>query len=188
ERLEFLGDAVLELVVTVHLYENYPNPEGELTNWRAALVNSQMLAKISAKLDFENLLYLSRGEAKEKDTKARAQILANGVEAIIGAVYLEHGYDAAKEFITKLILVELQAILENELFLDPKSNFQETAQEKTGFTPQYRVLSEKGPDHAKKFVVGVYLGKEKVATGTGTSKHEAQIAAAQEAIKNKNWN
>ena len=187
ERLEFLGDAVLEIIVTDHLYKNYPNPEGELTNWRASLVNSQMLAKQAKNFNIEELLYLSRGEAKEADSKARDQILANAFEAIIGAIYLDHGYEETDKFLTKHLLVELPKILENKLFEDPKSLFQETAQDKLGITPNYRVLTESGPDHNKKFVMGVYLGTEKVASAKGSSKHEAQVAAAKEALKAKGW-
>lgn len=188
ERLEFLGDAVLELSVTDYLYRNYPNPEGELTNWRAALVNSQMLAKKAKDFAFEELLYLSHGEAKEKDSKARDQILANAYEATIGAIYMEFGYKKTDEFIKKNLLEpELPNILENKLFQDPKSLFQETAQDKTGITPSYRVIKESGPDHNKKFIMGVYLGKDKVATGEGTSKHEAQVDAAINALEIKNW-
>lgn len=188
ERLEFLGDAVLELSVTDYLYRHFPNPEGELTNWRAALVNSQMLAKKAKEFAFEELLYLSHGEAKENDSKARDQILANAFEATIGAIYLEHGYKAADDFIRKNLLeAELENILENKLFQDPKSLFQETAQDKMGITPSYRVLKESGPDHNKKFVMGVYLGKDKIAEGAGSSKHEAQVDAAVNALEAKNW-
>ncbi|MBU0731506.1 ribonuclease III [Patescibacteria group bacterium] len=188
ERLEFLGDAVLEISVTDYLYRNYPNPEGELTNWRAALVNSQMLAKKAKDFAFEELLYLSHGEAKEKDSKARDQILANAYESIIGAIYLEHGYEAADKFINENLLEpELPNILENKLFEDPKSLFQETAQDKMGITPSYRVIKESGPDHNKKFILGVYLGKDKIAEGHGSSKHEAQVDAAINALEIKNW-
>ncbi|PJA45321.1 ribonuclease III [Candidatus Uhrbacteria bacterium CG_4_9_14_3_um_filter_50_9] len=187
ERLEFLGDAVLELVVTESLYENYENPEGELTNWRAALVNSEMLAKLCHELKIENYLHLSKGEAKDKDSKARKYILANAFEAIIGAIYIDGGWDAAKMFITTRVLSELPEILEKQLYIDPKSRFQEAAQEHLGITPSYKVLSETGPDHQKEFQVGVFLGKEKVAVGEGTSKHEAQVAAAEAAIALKKW-
>ncbi len=187
ERLEFLGDAVLELVVTENLYENYENPEGELTNWRAALVNSEMLAKLCHELAAEPYLYLSKGEAKDSDSKARKYILANAFEAIIGAIYLDSGWEAAKTFITDRVLSELPAILKDESYIDPKSRFQEASQEHLGITPSYKVLSETGPDHEKEFEVGVFLGKEKVATGQGTSKHEAQVSAAQAAIDLKGW-
>lgn len=187
ERLEFLGDAVLELVVTEYLYENYENPEGELTNWRAALVNSEMLAKLCSELKAEEFLYLSKGEAKDKNSKARKYILANAFEAIIGAIYLDHGWEASKKFITERVLKELPHILEHRLYIDPKSRFQEAAQERVGVTPSYKVLSEEGPDHEKVFEIGVYLGKELVARGKGTSKHEAQVAAAEAGIAEKGW-
>lgn len=189
ERLEFLGDAVLELVVTEYLYENYPNPEGELTNWRAALVNGEMLAKISRGLGVEEYLLMSRGEAKDTG-KARQYLLANAFESIIGAIYLdqqEKGYEASKEFILKNVIVELPEIIEKKLYLDPKSRFQEEAQEKVGITPSYRVIEESGPDHAKKFVVGVYLKDELVAKGKGSSKQEAQRIAAMKALEVKGW-
>lgn len=187
ERLEFLGDAVLELVVTENLYENYENPEGELTNWRAALVNSEMLAKLCDELGAEPYLYLSKGESKDKNSKARKYILANAFEAIIGAIYLDQGWDASKKFITERVMVELPEILEKRLYIDPKSRFQEAAQEHLSITPSYKVLAESGPDHEKQFEVGVFLGKEKVATGVGTSKQEAQVAAAEAAIVKKGW-
>ena len=187
ERLEFLGDAVLELVVTEYLYLNYPNPEGEMTNWRAALVNGQQLANVAAKLFVEDFLYMSRGERKDRDSKARRYILANAMEAIIGAMYLDRGWDVAKEFVTRAVLSLLPEILEKKLYIDPKSRFQESAQEHTGITPTYRVHSEEGPDHEKVFTVGVYLEKERVAEGVGTSKQEAQVDAAEKAIEAKGW-
>jgi len=187
ERLEFLGDAVLELIVTEYLYREYPNPEGELTNWRASLVNSNMLAKLAKKLNLEEYLYLSRGESKDKNSKARHYILANAFEALIGAIYLDQGTKAVKIFIEKNVLPELPHILSNQLYLDPKSKFQEIAQEKLKITPTYKVLKESGPDHNKKFQVGVYLNKELIATSTGSSKQEAQVLAAEKAIKKKNW-
>jgi len=187
ERLEFLGDAVLELVVTEHLYNNYPNPEGELTNWRAALVNSETLADVAQGLGVEPYLYLSRGEKKDVGGKARRYILANAMESLIGAIYIDQGWDAAKDFILRTVLVLLDEILEKKLYIDPKSRFQEAAQEHTGITPAYKVMSEEGPDHAKIFTVGVFLNKEKVAEGTGTSKQEAQVAAATAGIEAKNW-
>lgn len=187
ERLEFLGDAVLELVVTEHLYLNYPNPEGEMTNWRAALVNGQQLAKIARTLTVEEFLYMSRGERKDKDSKARRYILANAMEAIIGALYLDRGFDVVKEFVTRVVLSLLPEILEKKLYIDPKSRFQEAAQERMGITPTYKVRSEEGPDHEKVFTVGVYLEKEMVAEGTGTSKQEAQVDAAEKAIEVKGW-
>ena len=187
ERLEFLGDAVLELVVTEHLYGNYPNPEGEMTNWRASLVNGERLADVAEGLTVEDYLYLSRGERKDGSSKARRYILANAMEAIIGAIYLDLGWDASKDFIERVILVHLPRILETKEYIDPKSRFQEAAQEHVGITPTYKVVSEDGPDHAKTFVVGVFLGKEEVAQGEGTSKQEAQIAAAKAATEKKGW-
>ncbi|MAF13548.1 MAG: ribonuclease III [Parcubacteria group bacterium] len=188
ERLEFLGDAVLELVTTEHLYSNYPNPEGELTNWRASIVNSQMLAKLARKINLEDYLYLSKGEAKDTNGKARNYILANTYEALIGAIHLDGGYKQASKFINENLIPELPHILSNELYLDPKSKFQEISQEKLGITPSYKVLKESGPDHDKKFQVGVYLEKELIGTSTGSSKQEAQVNAASKALENKKWN
>ncbi|MDD5251435.1 MAG: ribonuclease III [Patescibacteria group bacterium] len=187
ERLEFLGDAVLELVVTEYLYNHYPNPEGELTNWRAALVNAKMLSDIASGLDLGEYLYLSHGEAKDSRGKARQYILANAIEALIGAMYLDLGTEPTREFILQNVLSRLPYVLEHRLQVDPKSRFQECAQELAGVTPTYRVLEEKGPDHAKDFTIGVYLGDELVATGIGTSKQEAQIAAAQRGLEAKGW-
>lgn len=186
ERLEFLGDAVLELIVTEYLYENFPNPEGELTNWRASLVNKDMLSKVSKKLDVESFLLMSRGEAKDTG-RARNYLLANAMEAIIGAVYLDQGYEAARVFISEKILTELKEIIEKKLYLDPKSYFQEEAQDRVGITPSYKVISETGPDHDKKFIVGVFLGDEEVAQGEGASKQEAQREAARQGIEVKEW-
>jgi len=186
ERLEFLGDAVLELVVTDYLYNNYPNPEGELTNWRAALVNTVMLARVSGEFDLDDYLLLSRGEAKDTG-RARVYIWANAVEALIGAIYLDQGYEKSKEFISRFILKELPRIIEQELYLDPKSVFQEKAQEHASVTPEYRVLKEWGPDHAKNFEVGAFLENELIAQGEGQSKQEAQQKAAQEALHKKRW-
>ncbi|XOB40987.1 MAG: ribonuclease III [Candidatus Nealsonbacteria bacterium] len=183
ERLEFLGDAVLELVVTEDLYQNYPKkPEGELTNWRAALVNSKMLSKIAQELKFGDFVLLSKGQSKEFG-KARKYILANVFEAIIGAIYLDIGYDAAKEFIKKNLIKELPEIIEKGLYKDAKSRFQEKAQEKTGITPLYKVLKEWGPDHVKHFVIGVFLEKKLIAKGDGSSKQEAEEEAARNALE-----
>lgn len=187
ERLEFLGDAVLELVVTEYLYNNYPNPEGELTTWRSSLVNGDSLSVLAQQLGVEPYLYLSRGEEKDANSKARRYILANAMEAIIGAIYLDSGWDASKEFITKHILSQLEGILEKRLYVDPKSRFQEAAQSQLAVTPSYKVLEESGPDHNKVFKIGVYLGKELVAEGEGSSKQEAQISAAQNALTAKGW-
>ena len=186
ERLEFLGDAVLELAVTEYLYKNYSNPEGDLTSWRAALVNTKMLSKVADELGLNDYLLLSHGEARDTG-RARQYILANTVEALIGAIYLEHGYEGARDFIEKHMIKELPAILKGKLYRDPKSSFQEEAQERAGITPTYEVIKESGPDHDKTFVVGVYLEKEKVAEGTGSSKQEAQEEAAQRALEVKGW-
>lgn len=187
ERLEFLGDAVLELVVTEYLYANYKNPEGDLTNWRASLVNSQMLAGVAVELELEQYLYLSKGEEKDTSSKARFKILANTVESLIGTMYLQFGYDTCKTFITNILLTKLENILQNKLYLDPKTYFQETAQEKISTTPTYKVLHAIGPDHDKQFTVGIFLDKEQVAEGTGSSKQEAQVNAARHAIEVKGW-
>jgi len=187
ERLEYLGDAVLELVVTEYLFKNYPDlAEGEMTNLRAALVNSQMLSQVSDRLGFNNFLYLSKGETKEIG-RGRQYILANIFEAFIGALYLDQGYKAAENFIYNNLIPELKNIIEKKLWRDHKSLFQEAAQERVGITPNYEVLEESGLDHAKKFVIGVYLGKELMAQGEGSSKNEAQQKAAENALKLKGW-
>ena len=186
ERLEFLGDAVLEMVVTEYLYNKYKNPEGDLTSWRAALVNSKMLSHVAQELNFNEYILLSKGE--EKDTgRARQYILANAVEALIGAIYLDKGMKVSRDFIEKYMLRELPTILEKKLYRDPKSSFQEGAQDKVGITPTYEVLEESGPDHSKTFIVGVYLEDELIAKGKGSSKQEAQEDAAQRALKEKGW-
>lgn len=187
ERLEFLGDAVLELVVTEYLFNNYDNPEGELTNWRAALVNGDNLADIGISLGIEPYMYLSKGEEKDSGSKARRYILANAMEAIIGAIYLDFGWDKAKIFIERFVLSTLPLILEKKLYIDPKSRFQEAAQSRLSVTPNYKVLEETGPDHNKKFRIGVYIGKELVAEGIGSSKQEAQIDAASKGLVAKGW-
>lgn len=188
ERLEFLGDAVLEIVVTEYLFINYPDtPEGDLTNWRASLVNSKMLALVAEELELEQFLYLSKGEAKDDNSKARQYIVANAVEALIGAIYLDQGIKESSRFVHEHMLSKLETILKQKLYLDPKSHFQEKAQEVYKTTPFYKVLSEVGPDHAKTFEVGLYLGDELVAEGTGTSKQEAQVAAAAAGVKAKKW-
>jgi len=186
ERLEFLGDAVLELIVTEYLYNNYENPEGELTSWRAALVNSQSLSKISQKLDFGSYLLLSKGETKDTG-KARQFILANTFESFVGALFLDQGYKGANKFINAHLIPELPKILEDGNWKDAKSKFQEAAQEKAKTTPSYRVLEESGPDHEKKFITGVYLGNKLIAKGQGLSKQESEESAAEEALKVKNW-
>jgi ribonuclease-3 len=186
ERLEFLGDAVLELVVTRHLFDHFENPEGELTSFRAALVNGDMLGKIGQDLGLQDFLLMSRGEAKDTG-RARLYLVANAMEAIIGALYLDQGYDAAKDFIERYVLNHLPEVLEQGLYTDAKSRFQEVAQEKVGVTPGYRVLREWGPDHDRHFIAGVYLGDELVAEGEGISKQDAQRAAAKAGLEKKNW-
>jgi len=188
ERLEFLGDAVLELIVTEYLYKKYPEKnEGELTNWRAALVNAKILGELAKDLGFNDFLLLSKGEEKETG-KARLYILANTFEALIGAIYLDQGYEVAKNFVEKnLIEKKLPEIIEKGLFKDPKTRFQEEAQERVRITPTYKVLEEWGPDHAKHFVVGVFLGNELIAKGEGSSKQEAEEEAAKNALKIKGW-
>ena len=186
ERLEFLGDAVLELIVTDYLYHHYPNPEGELTAWRAAIVNAKMLAKIAELLALNKYLLLSRGEAKDAG-KARQVILANALEALIGAIYLDQGYAAAAGFIHAYITPELAEVITDQKYKDAKSLLQEIAQDKRGITTHYTVLKEWGPDHAKNFRVGVYLGTESVGEGEGISKQDAQQFAAEDALRKLAW-
>lgn len=181
ERLEFLGDAVLELVVTEHLYKTYNLPEGDLTNLRAAIVRGEMLSKIAHKWDLDVFLRLSKGERRDTG-KARQYILANAVEAIIGAVYLDQGYEAAGKLVARDVISQLPDVLKKGLHVDAKSHFQELAQEKYRETPTYKILSESGPDHAKEFVVGAYLGAQLWGEGKGTSKQEAEQAAARAAL------
>jgi ribonuclease-3 len=182
ERLEFLGDAVLELVVTEFLYGNYSEPEGILTNWRSSLVRTESISAAATRLGFEPLLRLSRGE-KRGTERARAQILANSFEAVTGALYLDKGYEAAKVFITENILSTFDDILKSGSWMDPKSHLQEVVQSQGGSTPQYKVLSEDGPDHDKTFNVGVFVDGELRGQGTGPSKQAAQVAAATTALK-----
>ena len=187
ERLEFLGDAVLELIVTEELYGKYPQkPEGELTNWRAALVNAKMLSETAKELGLNDYLLLSKGEKKETG-KARQYILANTFEALIGSAYLDLGYKKCRDFIKKNLIVKLPEIIEKGLFKDAKSCLQEEAQERTGLTPTYRVLKEWGPDHAKHFIIGVFLEKELASEGQGSSKQEAEVEAAKNALETKGW-
>jgi ribonuclease-3 len=187
ERLEYLGDAVLELVVTEYLYEHYPStPEGEMTNWRAALVNATMLAGITADMDLNTYMLLSRGEARDTG-RARQYILANAIEALIGAMYLDGGYEPCKVFIGHFVLTHLPEIISKRLYRDPKSLLQEEAQDRISVTPTYQVMEEWGPDHARQFKVGVYLGRELAGEGQGESKQDAQQAAAEDALKNKKW-
>lgn len=187
ERLEFLGDAVLELVVTEFLYEYYPEQkEGELTNWRSALVKGRHLSEIARALELGQFLYLSRGE-EQSQGREKSYILANTLEALIGSIYVEKGYRTAHKFIQKFILKHLEDILEKDLHIDPKSRFQEIAQEKLGVTPIYILLEETGPDHAKVFTVSACLNNEKIAQGSGTSKQNAEENAAYFALKKMEW-
>lgn len=187
ERLEYLGDAVLELVVTEYLYEHYPEtPEGEMTNWRAALVNAVMLSSITNDFDLNAYMLLSRGEARDTG-RARQYILANAIEALIGAMYLDGGYQPCKEFIGRFVLTHLPEIISKRLYRDPKSLLQEQSQDRLGVTPTYNVMEEWGPDHARQFRIGVYLGKELAGEGQGQSKQDAQQAAAEDALQNKGW-
>lgn len=187
ERLEFLGDAVLELVVTEYLYQNYPQkPEGELTSWRAALVNAENLSKVAQSLGFSDFLLLSKGETKTLG-KARKYILADAFEALIGAIFLDLGYKICQDFIEQVIIKELPHIIEAGLFRDAKSCFQEEAQERIRITPIYKVLDGWGPDHAKHFIVGVFLGENLVAKGEGFSKQEAEQDAAKKGLETKGW-
>lgn len=187
ERLEFLGDAVLEIVVTDYLFAKYPEkPEGELTAVRAALVNTSSLSDAAGKLGLNDFLLMSKGEAKDTG-RARQYILANAFEACIGAIYLDQGYDAAKDFIAKQLFAKTDRIVEKRLWQDPKSRFQEIAQEKMSVTPSYELISQEGPDHDRTFTVGVYLKSEKVTEGRGRSKQEAEQNAAEEALEAKGW-
>lgn len=181
ERLEFLGDAVLELVVTAYLYTNYKDPEGILTNWRSSLVRTESIGAAAAKFEFEPLLRLSRGEKRGTD-RARAQILANSFEAVTGALYLDQGYEAAKLFITESVLSTFQDILTSGSWMDPKSHLQELAQSKDGATPVYKVITEEGPDHDKTFTVGVYVNATLRGQGNGPSKQAGQQKAAEAAL------
>ena len=182
ERLEFLGDAVLELVVTDHLYRHYPNPEGDLTNWRSALVKTESLAAVAEKLNIAPYFKLSRGESKG-NARSHALISANAVEAVIGAIYLDRGYEAAAKFINDHIVARLSHILKSGTWMDPKSKFQELSQEQFGVTPAYKVIEESGPDHDKVFTVGVYVSDKLYGRGAGSSKQAAQQEAASSALK-----
>ncbi len=185
ERLEFLGDAVLELAVTENLFKEYPNaPEGELTSIRAALVNYQMLSQIARNMELDSFIFLSRGEAKDTG-KAREVILANAFESLLGAIYLDAGYEEAEKFIKLNVLIHLPEVMKNQLYKDPKSLLQEIVQEESKVTPNYKILSERGPDHAKIFRVGVYFDERLVAEGEGSSKQEAEIEAAKNTLKER---
>jgi ribonuclease III len=187
ERLEFLGDAVLELATTDFLFKKFPaKPEGELTSYRAALVNTVSLAESAQKLGVNDYLLLSKGEAKDTG-RARDVILADAFEALIGAIYLDAGYESAGAFIAKNLYGKIDAIIANRAYQDAKSRFQEIAQEKRSTTPRYETLSEEGPDHARHFTVGVFIGSEEIARGEGESKQEAEQAAAQAGLNKTGW-
>lgn len=187
ERLEFLGDAVLELVVTDYLYEKYPEkPEGELTAFRSSLVNTKSISAAAEEIGANDYLLLSRGEARDTG-KARQYILANTFEAIIGAIYLDQGYDVARDFIAGTLFEKLEHIIKHNLWRDAKSWIQERAQEVENITPTYNVLKESGPDHDKEFTVGVYFGDTLIAEGVGTSKQEAEQNAARAGLDTKGW-
>lgn len=187
ERLEFLGDAVLELAVTDFLFKKYPaSPEGELTSYRAALVNTVSLAERARSLGVNDFLLLSKGESKDTG-RARDVILADALEAIIGAIYLDSGYAAAEQFIASNLYSKIDDVIENRSYQDAKSRFQELAQEKRGSTPAYETLSEVGPDHNKRFTVGVFIGDEEIARGEGQSKQEAEQSAAEAALSLMQW-
>ena len=185
ERLEFLGDAVLELVVTQYLYTTYSEPEGILTNWRSALVRTESICEAAKRSGFEPMLRLSRGEKRGTD-RARDQILANSYEAVLGAIYLDQGYAAAEKFIENSLLITFEEILKTGSWMDPKSSLQEQAQSRENRTPVYRVISEEGPDHDKVFTVGVFVDGSLRGQGTGPSKQAGQQAAAQEALDRYN--
>jgi ribonuclease III len=187
ERLEFLGDAVLELIMTDHLYRKYPEKtEGELTSYRAALVNAVILSEVAQELSMNDYLLLSKGEAKDTG-RARQVILANTFEAVLGAIYLDQGYDAALNFIEKNLFTKTDLVVTGNLWQDPKSYFQEKAQETFGITPVYQLIKEVGPDHNKKFTVGVCIGDDEIARGEGHSKREAEQEAAEKGLKAKGW-
>lgn len=187
ERLEFLGDAVLELVVTNFLFKKYPKkPEGDLTALRSALVNSTMLSTVASELEFGSFLLLSKGEAKDTG-RARSFILANTFESVIGALFLDGGYEKAEKFITDFLLPHISEVEEKRLWIDAKSFFQECAQEYANVTPTYKTHKEIGPDHDKQFVVGLYIGLELVSEGQGRSKQEAETEAARIGLEKKGW-
>ena len=177
---------MLELVVTEYLYLNYPNPEGELTNWRSALVKGEMLAKIAKELGLGELLFLIHGEEKSGG-REKAYLLANTLEALIGVIYLAFSYAKARDFIKKFLLIHLSDILSKGEHIDAKSRFQETVQEKMGVTPNYQLVEEAGPDHAKEFVMGAYIGERLVGKGSGQSKQTAEQKAAEDALARLKW-
>ncbi|MBP9766032.1 MAG: ribonuclease III [Candidatus Pacebacteria bacterium] len=187
ERLEFLGDAVLELATTNFLYNKFKDlAEGDLTTYRAALVNTKSIGEVGKNLGFNDYLFLSKGESKDFG-KARVSILADTYEAFIGAIFLDKGYDFARNFIEKTLLVHTDEIIKEGKYKDPKSTVQEKSQDILSITPNYKVVSESGPDHNKKFIIAIYFGEEKIAEGEGKSKQEAETDAAKAALIKRNW-
>lgn len=187
ERLEFLGDAVIELIVTDYLYRTYPNyNEGSLTAFRSALVNAVTMSEVATEIGMNDFLLMSKGEARDVG-KARSYILANTYEAYTGAVYLDAGYEKAKFFIEDTLIVKMDKIISKKLWRDAKSLVQEKAQEYLNVTPSYRVLHESGPDHDKNFTAGIFFGEDRIAEGKGHSKQEAEQSAARNALEIKNW-
>lgn len=186
ERLEFLGDAVLQLIATEYLFHLSDRPEGELTNWRSALVQGDHLCEVAMELKIGEYLFLSRGE-DASGGRSKKSNLANAVEAFIGALFLDQGLDEARTFIHKFILTHLKQLIAKGKHRDEKSVFQERAQEKTGITPTYSMMSESGPDHSKIFTSAVFIGEEKIAIGEGNTKQKAEQNAAKEALKKKGW-
>lgn len=187
ERLEFLGDAVLELITTSFLYKKYPDtPEGELTSYRAALVRTESISETARELGMNDCLLLSKGESKDTG-KARDYILANTFEATLGAIYLDQGYEKAEKFIAQILLHKIDEIVKNKQWKDSKSHVQEIAQDKLGITPEYKVIEESGPDHDREFLVGIYFEDKKIAEGRGKSKQIAEQEAAQNALESNNW-
>ena len=187
ERLEFLGDAVLELIVTEYLYRTYEHHnEGDLTAYRSALVNAITLGEMAHSLGFNDIMKLSKGEAKDV-SRARSSILADAYEAFVGALYLDQGHESAKAFITRTLLGKTDEIIKKGLYKDAKSFVQEKSQEHFGVTPSYRVLNEAGPDHDKIFSIGIYFGEDMIAEGEGRSKQEAETVAARNALEKKGW-
>ncbi len=188
ERLEFLGDSVLELIVTDFLYKKYPHhAEGDLTSYRAALVNTHSIGEVAESLGFNDYLKLSKGESKDVKSRARLSILADTYEAILGAIYLDVGYEECVAFVSRTLLPNTDSIVKGGLFKDPKSHVQEKSQEKYQLTPVYKVLDESGPDHNKIFLIGIYFGDKQIAKGEGNSKQLAESDAAKNAIKKEGW-
>ncbi|HOC96224.1 MAG TPA: ribonuclease III [bacterium] len=187
ERLEFLGDAVLELIVTEFLFKHQKEEEGVLTSFRASLVNTEILSNVANKLNLADYLYLSKGEKNDITSKSKKSILADACEAIIGAIYLDQGFAKAKKFISDNIIIYFDNILKNKSYIDYKTYFQEVAQEKIGITPTYKVIEESGPDHDKMFKMGLYISDELVAYGIGKNKQKAQEDAAKNGIEKKHW-